>query len=264
MSQIIDKRLKQKPEDVPHPKDILQLLIENSSSSSSGKEQDNTQNDENVAPLTEAEMIANCIVFILAGHETTAVTLTFALCLLAIHPHIQLEFEELVNQSKQDNNQQQQAAVQTFLENIVKETLRLYPVAGGLSRKLLRDVEFEGKKLPKGETFFYCFSAVQRSPKYWGDQANDFIPSRFSTEQVQTKLRDNPFIFTPFGVGHRSCIGKKFAMVEMVQVLGELMKRYTIKLADPKYKLEEEKKSLTTQPKHEVKLVFEQKTKLIQ
>ena len=181
-------------ESSAHRNDILQILLNNSQSS------EQQEDNEMMKPLSEEEMISNSIIFIFAGHETTAITLSFALYLLAKNHAVQQQAQQWIDLVLPNGRAPTFSDVVESLQpidNIFKETLRLYPVAGGIIRKLRRDFTFEGMELEKGQLTFYSFVAVQRNPKYW-DNPDDFIPERFSDPVVQEKLRQNPHMWTPY------------------------------------------------------------------
>ena len=101
----------------------------------------------------------------------------------------------------------------------------------------------------------YGIKQHHSNPLFWEDP-NEFRPERFESEHFKNMEKQYPQLFTPFGVGHRSCIGKKFALIEAVVVLALLLQRYTVTVADKNYGPMERVSAITDRPKKTVKLIF--------
>lgn len=95
------------------------------------------------------------------------------------------------------------------------------------------------------------------NPDYWFNP-NEFNPDRFDDEAQRKKLHETPYIYNPFGIGHRSCIGKRFAMVETTIALTMILQNYTIKLKDPNYK-PNPKFAVTMRPSNDLHVVLEKR-----
>ncbi|MEM1272723.1 MAG: cytochrome P450 [Pseudomonadota bacterium] len=193
----IARRAKEGPRAVP---DLLDLM--------KGAQETNTGRQ-----LNREELRENLLTFIAAGHETTAVTLAWALYLLANHPETQdrAAAEALATNtaSLEDN---------TYLTRVIEETLRLYPPGGLLSRTALEDDELAGAKVRPGDTVMIPVYALHRHRRIWHD-ADAFDPDRFET-------RPRRYTYLPFSDGPRICIGARFAMQEAVVVLRTLLRRF--------------------------------------
>jgi cytochrome P450 len=181
--------------------------------------------------LTEDELRDQSNSFLLAGYETTANTLAFAVFLLARNagPLSQL-LSEIDNNhqylSLESTNRGVLSARFPFAELCVKETLRLFPPGAALLREAARDTHVSGWAIPCGTKVAISVFSIHRDERYWVEP-NSFRPERF---QPGSKLCKNPHAFMPFGAGVRSCVGARFAMQELVLVLVELLSRVTFTL----------------------------------
>lgn len=188
----------------PVPRDILTLLLE-------------AADPETGVGLSEAEVGANIVTFIGAGHETTANALAWTLFLLAKHPHAQAEVAREAAQAES-------LAPVDWLDNlpmtraVIEEAMRLYPPAPTLSRMALADDEIEGVKIAAGSTVIISPYVVHRHRTLWSE------PDYFRPERFLPLARDqiDRYAFIPFGAGPRVCIGQRFAMHEAVIVLATL------------------------------------------
>ncbi|KAL0478819.1 cholesterol 24-hydroxylase [Acrasis kona] len=247
ISSIIEKRRNSQDEDVDESNDILSLLIRAS--------------DHQADSFSIYELIENCFIFIVAGHETTSHTLTFALYLLSKYQHVQEEAFQYIKNKIPDYNSRnldyhdyQENLM--FIHNIFDETLRLYPVAVGITRKIHSDITFKNHVIPKGCSVIYNWSHDFRSEEHFKD-ANEFVPSRWEKSEPPGSDLDakRARLYTPFGVGNRSCIGRRFAKIESVLVLARLISCYKITLEDPSYDLSVDVE-VTLHPVHPIRVVF--------
>jgi cytochrome P450 len=150
----------------------------------------------------------------MAGHETTANALTWALYLLALHPAID---ERVAVAARAGDGE--------YVGRVVKEVLRLYPPAWIIGREALRDVTLaDGSVIPQGTTVFAAPLLMHRRADYF-DDPDRFDPDRWLGPDPA------PFSYIPFGGGARRCIGEEFAMRETGIVLGQLVRRYRFVLA---------------------------------
>ncbi|XP_063701761.1 probable cytochrome P450 313a1 [Culicoides brevitarsis] len=144
--------------------------------------------------LTPLEIRQNIIAIIFAGYETTAVTITYAILMLAMHP----EIEKLVVQEidefykKGDVIDYDLLKNLNYLEMVVKETMRLFPSVPLTIRESIEDMNLEGVgMIPKGVTFICSFYRLHRWKDIWGSDANEFRPERFSQKKM---LKDIPLV----------------------------------------------------------------------
>jgi cytochrome P450 len=161
--------------------------------------------------------------FIVAGHETTALALSWALQLLAISPQIQEEASAEARSVLGD-----QPARLDHLEamplgrRILEESMRLYPPVGLLAREVLAGDRLAGREIQANDVIFLPLYALHRHAMLWKDP-NAFDPDRFLPEQV--KARDR-YAYLPFGAGPRVCVGANFAMMQAQIILGTLLSRF--------------------------------------
>ena len=159
--------------------------------------------------LTDDVIVAQSILFILAGFDTTQSLLLFALYELAVCPHVQ---EKLVNEVRKAKNDfggkftYENINELEYLDKVVNETLRKYPPVPRLERLTMADYKVPDSQLiiPKGILVCVPTYGIQHDEKYYPDP-EVFDPERFSTEE---KNKRHPMAFQPFGHGPRNCIGK--------------------------------------------------------
>ena len=175
---------------------------------------------ETGARLSDADIRDEILTLILAGHETTAATLS--MCLSALHKEdpvvkkIVSECEEIGELTVESSKK----LVYTGL--VLSESLRLYPVVWGLSRVIKETLEYRGKVYAKGTIFVVSQQLAHRHPQYW-DEPLQFIPERFLPENSKGR---HPFAYFPFGGGVRNCIGTGLAKMETQVILAGLIKNF--------------------------------------
>ncbi|XP_076762289.1 cytochrome P450 4C1-like isoform X2 [Xylocopa sonorina] len=160
--------------------------------------------------------------FMLAGHETTSTTLSFAVMLFAEHPEIQARARAEVESLVKENNGKLDASVLqnlSYLDMCLKETLRLYPSGVMVSRTLETDITLHNYKVPANTTINVHIFDVHRDPRFWPDP-DVYDPDRFLPEKSMGR---HPYCYIPFSSGRRACIGQKFAMMQMKTTLALLL-----------------------------------------
>lgn len=171
-------------------------------------------------PMDDMLLRDNLLGFILAGHETSAVTLGWALWLTAAHAptaeRIRSEVEA-VTDGKAVGAEHLDRLV--FTRQVIQETLRLYPPGYQLTRVCVRDTEIDGHAVRAGTRILIPVYALHRHRKHWQD-ADAFDPDRFAPG---TPTPDR-HLFMPFGAGPRICLGAAFAMTELITVLATLVR----------------------------------------
>lgn len=185
--------------------------------------------------MTDAELRDNLITFLIAGHETTALTLSWALYLLALDPATQKraakEARAVLGGRAATADDVENLA---FIKQVLYETMRLYPPIPVHLRTAAADDEVCGHAVKKGDVMIVPFYALHRNRRLW-DQPRKFIPDRFADMS-----RIDRFAYVPFSVGPRVCIGADFAMQEATIILATLLARHRFRLTDarpPKPKL---------------------------
>jgi cytochrome P450 len=169
-------------------------------------------------PMTEDQIIDEILILIIAGHETTANALSWTLYLLAKHPD---EFNRLKAVTK--NIGLKEVVMNSYMLNVIKESMRLYPPAYISDRLALNDDTFNNYSFPKDTIIILFYYGLHRDPKHWRDPEL-FQPERFSKENEKDRAK----VYFPFGAGPRLCIGNNFAMAEMAIFLQAFVQRFTV------------------------------------
>ena len=205
--------------------------------------------DEDGRPMTDAQVRDEALTLFLAGHETTALALSYALYLLATHPDRQ---QRLADELARVLGGRAPALADLdslgFTEAVVLESMRLYPPAWGVARRALADVEIGGYRFKPGAEFVMSTWVVHRDPRNF-DQPDAFRPERWEGDLAQRLPR---FAYFPFGGGPRVCIGNRFAMMEAKLVLAEVLQRFRFETT-PETALAL-MPSVTLRPRHGVRL----------
>jgi cytochrome P450 len=166
------------------------------------------------------------LTLLIAGHDTAAATLTWALHALSRHPAVlaraQAEARAALGARPPTSADLGQLP---YLDQVIKETLRLYPPIHVANRQAARDVSFDGRRIPAGARVLFSIFLTQRDARYWPD------PERFDPERFNRAEPPAPFTYLPFGAGPRFCIGSALAQVETRMVLARLLQSRTVRLA---------------------------------
>uniref|UniRef100_A0A336LEQ7 CSON007994 protein n=1 Tax=Culicoides sonorensis TaxID=179676 RepID=A0A336LEQ7_CULSO len=201
-------------------------------------------------PLTPLEIRQNIIAIIFAGYETTAVTITYTILMLAMHPEVEkLVMNELNEVYKKGDVIDYDLLKQLeYLEMVIKETMRLFPSVPLTIRESIEDMNLDGVGcLPKGVTFVCSFYRLHRWESIWGADSNKFRPERFNSHETAAR---HPFSFMPFGSGSRNCLGNRYAMLSIKTGLIHLLTNYkfttNLKMDDIKLKFSITLKLLNT------------------
>lgn len=171
-------------------------------------------------PLTDTEIADELIIFMLAGHDTTATAICYALWALGRHRDIQdrvaAEVSELGNRRLMPDD----VPSLRYTRQVLQESLRLCPPAAVGSRVTTRDVAVDGYRVPAGSTLMFSRMSVHRDSHLWPDPLR-FDPERFAEQNSRHRDR---WSYTPFGAGPRSCIGDHFAMLEATLALATVVR----------------------------------------
>nr|WP_211207240.1 cytochrome P450 [Stackebrandtia nassauensis] len=179
--------------------------------------------------LSPTEIRDQVLVFLLAGHETTATSLAFALHLLASHPEIQHQARDEIDAVL--GGEPPTAADYDrlpYTTMVVKEAMRLYPAAPIVGRLATADTEVDGHLIPAGANVVCSAWVTHRHPRYWDDPEH-FDPQRFTPEHEAARPR---YAWIPFGGGPRACIGQHFSMLESVLTLAVMLREYSFDAID--------------------------------
>jgi cytochrome P450 len=173
------------------------------------------------------------LTMLIAGHDTSTALLAWTLFLLGAHPKaMERVSKETRSTIKATIPTSQSLKKLSFLEMVIKESLRLYPPIHVGNRKAAVDIPIDGFTIPAGKRVMYSIYLTHRDPNYWTD------PDMFQPERFDRINGNKPtaFSYLPFGGGPRTCIGAAFAQVEAKAVLSRLLSRYELILIDPEVK----------------------------
>lgn len=169
------------------------------------------------------------LTMLIAGHDTSTALLAWTLYNLALHPEAMRQVQEEVDQVIGDHLPATEDLERLeFLEQVMFETLRMYPPIHTGMRFTSDEVELLGCRVPPDSRLMYSIFLTHHMEKHWPD-AEKFDPQRFCPEQKKGR---QPYTYMPFGGGPRNCIGAAFAQVEVKAVLARLFQKYDFKWDD--------------------------------
>jgi cytochrome P450 family 135 len=218
--EIRDRR---RASDLDEREDILSLMLQ--------------ATHEDGSPMTDLELRDQLVTLLVAGHETTATALSWAIERLTRHPE---KLERLTDEVR--------AGEDRYLKAVVIETLRLRPVLVLVARRLTEPMEVGGWSLPAGITVAPCIYLVHRRPDVY-PEPDRFLPERFIEKPPGT------YTWIPFGGGVRRCLGGPFAQYEMEVVLRELISRRHLRSARQRPE-RFFRRGITETPRHNAEVVL--------
>lgn len=163
---------------------------------------------------------------VIASADTSATTMNGIVLMLAIHQEYQDRVVDELHEIFEDPFEpvtNEHLSRMTFLEIVMKESLRHFPVSPLIARESTDDFAIDGGVIPKGSTIIFDIYKTNRDPKFWGDNALEFYPERFLPENCADW---HPYLFMPFGAGARNCIGARYAWTAMKIALAHMLRRY--------------------------------------
>lgn len=185
------------------------------------------RDEETGGSMTNTQLRDEVMTLFLAGHETTALLLSWTWALLSWHPDVRRRAQEEVARVLGDRMPTaEDVARLPYLGMILAETLRLYPPAWAIPRRPLAGDEIRGYRIPAGCTVLVSPYVTHRHPDFW-DNPEGFDPERFTPEASKERHR---FAYFPFGGGPRMCIGNNFALMEATLSAAMILQRYEINL----------------------------------
>ena len=181
--------------------------------------------EESGIRMSERQLRDEMMTLFLAGHETTAMALTWAWYLLSQHPDVEQKLVDEVSRVLGGRAPTVgDLALLPYTDMIVRETMRLYPPAPGFAREPIEDVGIGGYVVPRGSLISVNTYALHRDPRFF-DHPDRFDPERFAAGWEERIPR---YAFLPFGGGPRVCIGNGFAMMEARLILATAVQRWRL------------------------------------
>ncbi|KAL0100764.1 hypothetical protein PUN28_019266 [Cardiocondyla obscurior] len=223
---LVESTIKARDENGIVRPDMLQLMME-------------SRNKEGKAELTIDDMVAQAFVFFFGGFDSTSTVMCFVSHEMAVNKDMQEKLQKEIDQVLEDTNGEapyEAINAMEYLEGVVNEALRLYPVAIAMDRLCEKDFELppalpglEPLTIKKGQGIWIPIYALHRDPIYFKNPEK-FDPERFCGEQKKASL--NCGVYLPFGLGPRMCIGNRFALLETKVLLFHLLARCNLRVSE--------------------------------
>jgi cytochrome P450 len=208
-------------------------------------------------PMSDAQLRDEVMTLFLAGHETTAIALSWACYLIAQNPQVEMKLaEELQSVLGGRVPTPEDLPRLRYTEMVIKEVMRLYPAVWGIGRRAVEDCELGGYRVPAGSNVFILQWRTQRDPRFFPD-ADRFDPERWKDDPVRSGKIPR-FAYFPFGGGPRVCVGAAFAMMEATLLLAMIQQRYHLEIV-PGHPIEIFA-SVTLRPKHGIRVIPRRRT----
>ncbi|KAK4407594.1 cytochrome [Sesamum angolense] len=208
-------------QEAGYEKDLLQMLLEGA------------KNSDLSSDMLDKFIVDNCKNIYLAGYETTAVSATWCLMLLASNPKWQERVRaEVLEVCKGQTVDYDMIRKMKQLTMVINESLRLYPPVTVVSREAFKDMKFGNIDVPKGMNVWTYVLTSHTDPEIWGPDAYEFNPERFANGI--TGACKFPHLYMPFGVGPRVCLGQNLALVELKVLIALILSNFSFTLS-PSY-----------------------------
>jgi cytochrome P450 len=211
VEQIYNNKFQKLKDNNESSKDMMDLLI-------------NAQ-DEDKFRLSKTQVFDQIMSFLIAGHETTALSLSWLFYLLAQNEQYQ---DKLIEEFESQNYEfigSLDIIKYPFLNAVIDETLRLYPAGWIIARNSAQDDQVSGFRVKKNQVVAVCPFVAHRDPRFW-ERPLDFYPERFLDKETIKKLPRGAYV--PFSIGRRNCIGARFSTMEMMAFVITFFKNFKI------------------------------------
>ena len=223
------------------PKDLLARLIA-------------ARDEQTGGGMTAQEVRDHVITIFMAGHETTAMAMTWIWYLLSQHAAVEAklhaELDAVLGGHAPGSQDLDKLA---YTRMVVEESMRLYPPVHTIAREALADDTVAGRRIPAGSAVLISPWVLHRHRRLWRDPGR-FDPERFSPDEAAARAR---FSYLPFGGGRRICIGAAFAMAEATLLLAAIAQRLRLRLV-PGHPVEPQG-LITLRPRHGMKMLLERR-----
>jgi len=192
------------------------------------------RDEETGEPMTMDELADEVLGLFVGGHETTSAALTWTIFELERHPELRARvIEEIARVTGGGPLRVEDLPELALTERVILEAMRLHPPLWFENRAAMEDVEIGGAAIPKGSVIAISRYSLHRHPDFWEDP-EAFVPGRFDPEDpanfTDSKAAGS---YLPFSRGPRACIGRHFAMLEMLVILVALLSRYRVRAVEP-------------------------------
>ncbi|HVG60971.1 MAG TPA: cytochrome P450 [Hyalangium sp.] len=185
------------------------------------------RDEETGAQMDDTQIVDEAVTMMVAGHETTATTLSWVWALLHQHPEVEARLHAEVDSVLAGRTPGLEDLPRLpYVRMVVDEALRLYPPVYVLSRKVLKDDELCGFRIRGGASVDISPYATHRLPEFW-EEPEQFRPERFTPEQAANRPR---FAYFPFLGGPRQCIGNAFALMEAQLIIACVSQRFRLRM----------------------------------
>jgi len=212
--------------------------------------------DEDGQPMSDEQVMAECLTLFGAGHETTATALAWTWYLLCQYPDIYQKVQQEVDSVLQGRTPTYaDLARLPYCLRVFKEAMRIFPPAYAMSRRALRAVEIDGYRVPKNCVVLMAPYTLHRRTEYFPDPEK-FDPERFTPEREKQLPR---YAYLPFGAGPRICIGMYFSMMEGQLLLATLAQRVSFNLVPGQNIVPDPVHHLAMRPAGEVNVVVKRR-----
>lgn len=199
-----------------------------------------TADPETGEKLDDANIVNQILTLLVAGSETSANAIGFALHFLATHPEVAAAARAEIDERWPDPEfpaiEFTDVAPLRYLRRVIDETLRLWPVAPGYFRKARHETTIDGGRyrFGAGDWVFVLLLAAHRDTSTWGPDAEEFRPDRFLPDNLRQLP---PYIYKPFGTGPRACVGRQFALHEIALTLAVVLHQFDLE-PEPGYEIQ--------------------------
>jgi cytochrome P450 len=216
LDQVVYHIIIQRRQEAGERNDLLSMLL-------------HARDEETGESMTDHDLHDEIITLLLAGHETTAVALSWAWYLLSKHHAVECRLHEELDSVLGGRIPTSDDLPQLpYARMVIEETIRLYPPVWSILRRAVENDEIGAYHVPAGTSIFISPYAMHRHPDFWEDPET-FDPERFTPERSAGRPH---FAYVPFGGGPRQCIGNTFALTEAQLVLATVAQRYRLRV-DP-------------------------------
>ena len=206
--------------------------------------------------MSDELVLSESMQLLVAGHETSSNALSWLLYLLSMHPDclgmVRKEFDAVLGEAPLSHADVPRFE---FITQVIYEGLRLYPPFWMIDRMAVAEDRAGNVVIPRGSMVIVYVHGAHHAPGYWRNPEN-FDPGRFTKEEMKQRT---PFTFLPFGGGPRVCIGQHYAMLQILMILSELIRRYDFELV-PGQTIEA-RPMVILRPKYGIRMIFTNSTR---